>query len=225
MLKAGYEKKKTIYGFQEIELEPGQFIFGRKKAAEDTGLTERSIRTCLKLLEKSGNVTIETTNKFSIITVVNWGLYQDNQLENDQQNDQQVTSKRPTSDQQVTTNKNNKNVRKKEKNIYTAQAREILESLNFKTGKKFKPVPSHLEVITARLKEGFTMDDCKRVIDIKTSKWLHTEQDMYLRPKTLFSADNFDSYLNEREHPKKNTVNNRTISKDFSVEEQIERSQ
>jgi hypothetical protein len=74
LLKASHEKKKTILGFQEIELEPGQFIFGRKKAAEDTGLTERSIRTCLKLLEKNGNVTIKTTNKFSIITVVNWAL-------------------------------------------------------------------------------------------------------------------------------------------------------
>lgn len=174
LLKAAYEKKKTILGFQEIELEPGQFIFGRKKAAEDTGLTERSIRTCLKLLEKSGNVTIKTTNKFSIITVVNWGLYQDNKSGNDQQNDQQVTSRRPASDQQVTTNKNNKNVKNekkeklsKEREQLKMKAKNVLILLNQKAEKDFKLSDTNIDLVIPRLKEGFTVEDCKKVIDNK----------------------------------------------------------
>ena len=98
-----------------VELDPGQFVFGRKKASIETGLSERKIRTCLDKLKKFQNVTIKTTNKFSIITVINWGTYQQDETKSDQLNDQQVTNKRPTSDQQVTTNKNNKHIKNNKK--------------------------------------------------------------------------------------------------------------
>jgi hypothetical protein len=93
---------------QEVHLLPGQFVFGRKKASEDTGLTEQQIRTALDSLRKKQNLTIKTTNKFSVISIVNWETYQGNDLENNQQINQPVTSKQPAS--------NHKQERKKEKN-------------------------------------------------------------------------------------------------------------
>src|SRR5690606_366886 len=56
----------------------------------------------LELLEKGEYLTIKPTNKYSVISILNWHKYQFD----DQQNDQQVTNKRPTNDQQVTTNNN-----------------------------------------------------------------------------------------------------------------------
>lgn len=184
--------------------------------------TKYHCEIAMKWLKKADMITTTKTTRGLIVNVVNYSLYQDpKNYESHNENATKATRKPQTTD---TINKNDKNV-KKEKNIYTTQAKEIIEYLNFKTGKKFKPVPSHLEVISARLKEGYTVDDCKRVIDIKTSQWLHTEQDTYLRPQTLFKASKFDSYLNERECLKKNTVNHRTVSEDFSFEEQIEKMQ
>lgn len=84
-----------MVGAQRINLQPGQFIFGRLIAAKETGLTERQIRTCLALLRKLEFLTIKTTNKFSIITIINWHIYQMSETGNDQQSDQHVTSKRP----------------------------------------------------------------------------------------------------------------------------------
>jgi hypothetical protein len=95
LLKASHKEYDLIVGLQRVNLLPGQFIFGRKKAAKETGLTEREIRTILDFLKKCGNLTIKTTNKFSIITIVNWHIYQSEETENDQQNDQQLTSKGP----------------------------------------------------------------------------------------------------------------------------------
>lgn len=96
LMKANHrENFKVIVRNQEIILQPGQFIFGRKVAADETGLTEREIRTVLAFLANAGNLTIRTTNRFSIITIVNWPIYQSSESENDQQNDQQTTSKRP----------------------------------------------------------------------------------------------------------------------------------
>ena len=95
LMKATWTEYDAIVRLQVIHLMPGQFIFGRKKAAAETGLTEREIRTIIGFLKKAGNLTIKTTNKFSIITIVNWDIYQGNDIENDHQNDQQATSKRP----------------------------------------------------------------------------------------------------------------------------------
>lgn len=116
LMKANHKKDhKQVVGFQEIVLQPGQFIFGRKKAAEETGLSERNVRTCLLFLKKYKNLTIKATNKFSIVSIINWDTYQKNDCATDQQSDQQVTSNRPASDQQVTTNKNKRTKEQKKK--------------------------------------------------------------------------------------------------------------
>jgi hypothetical protein len=98
LLKATHKKTTVVVGWQQIELEPGQFIFGRRVAAEDLGMSERKIRTCHHALETMENVTSKTTNKFSIISIVNWDIYQQTEYQNDQQNDQQATSRRPAGD-------------------------------------------------------------------------------------------------------------------------------
>jgi hypothetical protein len=115
-MKASHKNIHSVIGFQDIEILPGQFIYGRKKASEETGLSERETRTCLQSLIKMQNVTIKTTNKFSIITIINWDSYQAQDEDNDQQNDQQLTNNRPTTDQQLTTYKNEKN--EKKRNIF-----------------------------------------------------------------------------------------------------------
>lgn len=95
LMKASYKEFDAIVGLQVVHLMPGQFIFGRKKAAEETGLTEREIRTILDFLRRAGNLTIKTTNKFSIVSIINWAIYQSEEIENDQLNDQPLTSKGP----------------------------------------------------------------------------------------------------------------------------------
>jgi hypothetical protein len=86
---------KQVVGFQEVILQPGQFLFGRKKASEETFLSEQNIRTCLTFLKKSRNLTIKSTNKFSIITVVNWSTYQYIEDETNRQTNKQLTSNQP----------------------------------------------------------------------------------------------------------------------------------
>jgi len=114
-----------MVGNQLIDLLPGQFIFGRQAAAAELRQTERNIRTCLSILEKSGNLTIKTTNKYSVVTITNWGIYQSESVEIDQQNDQTATNNRPTTGQQPATNKNGKNGKngKNEKNVSTKDRR------------------------------------------------------------------------------------------------------
>jgi hypothetical protein len=95
LMKASHKEYDAIVGLQVVHLIPGQFIFGRRKASEETGLTEREIRTIIAFLINCGNLTIKTTNKYSIITIVNWHIYQPQEIENDQLNDKQMSNKGP----------------------------------------------------------------------------------------------------------------------------------
>lgn len=77
---------------------------------------------------------------------------------------------------------------------------EIIEYLNQKTGSKFKPTTKlYVQAIRSRLKEGYTVDDFKTVIDKKCREWKGTKLEKYLTPKTLFAPSHFDTYLNSNE--------------------------
>ncbi len=106
LLKASHKKHKILVGFQEVELMPGQFVFGRKQCAKETGLSEQNIRTCIRILNNS-ELTIKSTNRFSIGTIIKWSDYQFS----DNQTNQPSTSCQPASNQQVTTNKNVNNIK------------------------------------------------------------------------------------------------------------------
>lgn len=83
------------------------------------------------------------------------------------------------------------------------QRREVIEYLNKKTDSKFKPnAKGNKSVIDPRLKEGYTVDDMKMIIDTMYSKW-HGNKfsngsmgDDYLRPETLFRVSKIEGYLN-----------------------------
>lgn len=73
----------------------------------------------------------------------------------------------------------------------------IIDYLNECTGKLYKSNSKiAISNINARLKEGYTLDDFKKVIQVKSTKWIGTKWEDYLTPNTLFGTK-FESYLNE----------------------------
>lgn len=90
-------------------------------------------------------------------------------------------------------NINNKHVDNINKDIIT----EIVEYLNTAVGSQFKPHSKEtVKHIKARLREGYTLEDFKKVIDNKARDWISTDQEKYLRPETLFGSK-FEGYLNQ----------------------------
>lgn len=99
--------------------------------------------------------------------------------------------------QHITNEINNEITNEKEKDR-KEKAKEIIEYLNSKTGSGYRYSKASLTPIKARLAEGFTVEDCERVIDTKAEEWGGTEMERYLRPQTLFSASKFEGYLNQK---------------------------
>ena len=84
------------------------------------------------------------------------------------------------------------------KDIYINIYIDIVEYLNEKANKNYKHNSDKTRrFIDARLNEGFTLEDFKKVIDNKCRSWLNDERmNQYLRPETLFGTK-FEAYLNE----------------------------
>ena len=68
--------------------------------------------------------------------------------------------------------------------------------LNQVLNKNYKFVEKNTKLVNARLKEGYTIDDFKTVIDKKVAEWQNGDMAKYLRPETLFGTK-FDGYLNQ----------------------------
>jgi len=77
---------KTGKGLVTVELQPGQFIYGRHSCAKALKWKLSTTHKRIKRLEKAQLLNIESNNQYSIITICNWELYQHNE-------DKEVTAK------------------------------------------------------------------------------------------------------------------------------------
>ncbi len=107
LLTANHKDKK----WRGITIKRGQKLTGIFSLSKQTGLSVRQVRTSLDKLKLTGELTSKTTNKYSILTLLNYDEYQTI----DKQVDKRVTNERQTNDKQTTTNNNDNNVIKKKK--------------------------------------------------------------------------------------------------------------
>lgn len=96
LLSANWETKK----WRGYTIERGSFITSWAHLAKDTGLTVQQVRTACEKLERTGEVTRKQQGSNSIITVKNYGQYQDYNKE--------ITREQQGSNKEVTTTNNNK---------------------------------------------------------------------------------------------------------------------
>jgi len=99
LLKASHKHTKMLVGTTPVTVEPGQVVTGRLAIAKECKLSEQNVRTALKLLENLEILTIKATNKFSLVSFVNWDTYQQDQPADQPTSqpmpNQQVTSTQP----------------------------------------------------------------------------------------------------------------------------------
>jgi uncharacterized phage protein (TIGR02220 family) len=94
----------------------------------------------------------------------------------------------------------------KKKQVDVRKSREdslqVLRFLNLKTGRSFREVPSNLQLIASRLREGASVQDCKGVISRKWREWRdNPEMVQFVRPATLFNRLKFEQYLGQQGMP------------------------
>jgi len=99
LIEANYQDNE----WQGILIKRGSFVTSLFNLSRDLGISIQSLRTSFSKLKKSKNLTYESTNKYSIVTVCNFETYQSDKITK-QQASQQTTNKQSTSNQQATNN-------------------------------------------------------------------------------------------------------------------------
>lgn len=155
LLSANSEKKKFNWNGSEITVNEGQMIVGRKKLAEDTGIPETTIERILATLESGHQIGQQKTNKYRLISILNWKSYQER------------TTNRTTSGQQADTNKKYK----KDKNNTIAEPSSAEIPLLIKSFESINPACKKLYGNTTQRKacqdliNTYTFERVKAVIE------------------------------------------------------------
>lgn len=157
----------------------------RKLLANRLGTSTKLLANSLQSLAELGAI-IEDNNELSIINYVNYQGLTPNKPE-------KPVKKSEKTDEDIPGEKEKENKKQNE------EIDIIIDYLNTVTNSQFRKTKASRTPIRARLKEGFSVEDCKRVIDNKAAAWLQNpDMAPYLRPQTLFAPTKFEGYLNEK---------------------------
>lgn len=162
LLLANHKDKKMSFndGFKIIQR--GQYFTSKSKLAERWMWNRRTVDKFLKLLEKDEMITIECTSRYTLITIINYDIYQGEGTSSTQV-DAQVSAQHPAQHttqhhaQECSTNNNDNNVNNvnnENNNIYCSLFEETYKVYPRK-GDKQKAYKCY----QARLKEGYSEEE------------------------------------------------------------------
>lgn len=160
-------------------------------------LTTQKVRTILKKFEKQGYIEFLSSGSKGKESTLKLTIKQQLFNNNTTNKTEQLQQVEDLGNNNLTTNQqqSNNTTKKKEKdnNIYSL----VIDYLNRKAFTNYRSTTKNTQsFINARVREGYTVEDFKKVIDSKSKDWLNTDFEKYLRPSTLFGTK-FENYLNE----------------------------
>jgi hypothetical protein len=103
LLRASHDERDVFLRRERMTLQPGQFVMGREEFGAAIGISGSTAWYWMLQFEADSMVDIKKTAKGSIVSVKNWGEYQN------------LTAELATNEQQKNTNKNDKNVKNEKK--------------------------------------------------------------------------------------------------------------
>ena len=226
LLMANHKHTQFLFGNELVSLDRGQFITSELKLCDRWKWGRKKVQNFFKLLVSMEMIEKKSTTKYTTITILNYAKYQDLRTTNDTAEEQRGNNEGTAEEQRgnnegtqttmynnevtmenhVTNNENNGNqeVNTLSSKLDHSDVVTIIDYLNERANTHYRPTSKKtVALISARMKEGFTVDDFKVVIEKKCYDWLDDgEWSQYLRPETLFGTK-FESYLNQQQPVKK----------------------
>lgn len=188
LLKANWKPGR----FQGVDVPRGSLATSLQNLSLETGLTIRGVRTALKHLEMTGEVTVKRQAKFSVVTIKNYAHYQ----ESDTLSDTEVTQERQSSDTEMTTIEERKKGKREEdkyNNSFSDEKlssnrsqeidifvtiRDLYNSVCGSYPRLTKMSDRRKKAITARMRTGYTVEDFRRLFEkAEASEFLKGKND------------------------------------------------
>lgn len=194
LLKATHKPLEQMLGMTKVMLVPGQFIFGRHSAARECGMKPSTVVDCMSWLKSNTTIDIKPSNKFSLVTVMNWALYQSSGDESDTSSDIKSDNTPTSSRQQADTNKNLKNVKNTYREFYpNPELQQAMIGFIEMRKLKAKKITDHaIDLLMKRLDKMTTVDAVK--VEILNRSTINSWSDLYeLKVVQLPVKANFES--------------------------------
>lgn len=124
LFRANFTDAKILIGNTNFTLQRGQFVTSCLKLSEDWGWSQTKVYTFLNMLENESMIKHEKNNKFTVISIVKYDLYNDpdNTLK------EQKKNKKISKEEQKNTDNNDKN-KEEEINIVAQKKIEFAEMI------------------------------------------------------------------------------------------------
>ena len=217
ILRSNNVKENTVWVYKSLD----EWI------EEDFPFMSRStLKRTISDLKKADLIITKTFNKMKI-DKTNWYTINYKKLESMSQpwvqNEPSIGSKwtyaevqnEPTNNQRIhreyiyspNTSIDDSSEEKPKQVVMTDEHKIIIDYLNQKAGTRYEYNSTKtITLLNTLFRKGYSVEDIKKVIDIKCKEWLPKEtMRMYLRPRTLFS-NKFEDYLNQEVKPQVNTT-------------------
>lgn len=177
LLEANHADTKRMFNGCHIEVKRGQLIFGLNAFSLKSGVSENKVRRYVDLLEKDGMINRLKTNKYSIISIVNFDSYQGDNT--------QDTGEPQSNDNQMTIKPQHRNNVKNGNNDNKEDATPKKES---KKPRGLTEFPDEFE-ITEKMVEWFFAQEFKNInIERATDSWVDGMKAKGLKYKDWTSA-------------------------------------
>lgn len=199
ILKANYKP----CDFENMTIKRGQVVTSYPKLSEALGITEAQARTAISKLKETGEITVNATSKFSVITIINYDKYQRTDRQNnsqmsakEQSNNRQIADKKQTDNSQITAIEQYKQINKENKKNNTPLSPKGAEEIDSGFEKFWQAYPRRVAKTRAenawkKLKPNKELID--RILDAlekfkKTSQWLKDNGDYIPYPATWLNG-------------------------------------
>lgn len=172
LAEANFNDRKTVINGALVEVKRGQLVFGLDSYSEKTGVSVRRLRKLLELLESDRMIDRQKSNKFSLISIVNYAKHQDDDRQ--KAGESQASDKHKSGEGQAEGStiiskelKEGKELKKKDLCQTSDDAEKVFDywcSVMKKNGNA-KFTDERRKVIKARMKDGYTIQHIMQAID------------------------------------------------------------
>lgn len=195
--EAQHKPTEKMWNGKVITLAPGQLITGRLKMAVNTGIHRSKVERILKLFEIEHQIEQQTTNTSRLITILNYSKYQSSE----QQIEQQVSNKRATDEQRMSTIQELKNERMKDNKRgadlnFSKRAQKFVDFVNEKLSKKYRLIPKVEAAFRERIEiDKYTSTELVTVVESVIGSTFHIESGFkYCTPEFLLKQETIEKY-------------------------------
>lgn len=182
ILKVNFKDKK----WQGQLIKRGQLITSLSHLGNDLMLSDQAIRTALNKLAEGGYIKVEATNRFTLVTLVNYDKFQSAKTDANKPNNTQRTNEQQTNNNQITTTKESNKGNKVNKETIELRCKKFKKQIFALSQYDSKILNSFYDYWSELNKDETKMrfeDDKFFEIEKRLKKWKANERSPKVTPK------------------------------------------